>query len=203
MDTVIKLGDFAFGHLEVPDKINFGGEQKLAVHELVGGERLVDALGRQDADVAWSGLFLGSAALQRARYVDSLRIAGNALSFTYSQFSYQVMIKSFSAEFERYYQIPYHITLQVISDLTQPVTTITPLSFDDAIVSDMNLALDLANLINNPSLSSAIGLLNQAVLAVPSFDTATQAQINSVLIPLAAAQANVGLLINTITGGLF
>lgn len=203
MDTVIKLGDFEFGHLEVPEQINFGGDQKVAIHELVGGQRIIDAMGRSDADVSWSGLFLGSSALQRARYIDSLRAAGKALSFTYSQFNYTVIIKSFTANFERYYQIPYHITLQVISDLAQSVTTITPLSFDDVIISDMNLALDLATLINNPSLSSAIGLLNQAVLLIPSFTTADQAQINSVLIPLAAAQANVGLLMNTVNSGLF
>lgn len=203
MDTVIKLGDFEFGHLEVPEHINFGGDQKIAVHELVGGQRVVDAMGRSDADITWSGIFLGSAALQRARYLDSLRIAGQSLLFTYSQFNYRVVIKSFTANFERYYQIPYQITLEVVSDLTQSVTTITSLSFDDVIISDMNLALDLATLINNPSLSSAIGLLNQAVLAVPSFDSATQAQINSVLIPLASAQANVSLLINTVNSGLF
>lgn len=35
--TTLNLGAFQFGSLEVPAEIEFGGAQRLAVHELIGG----------------------------------------------------------------------------------------------------------------------------------------------------------------------
>ena len=56
-DTVLTLGDFEFARYEIPEQITFGGDQRLVVHELVGGTRVIDAMGRADAPLEWSGLF--------------------------------------------------------------------------------------------------------------------------------------------------
>jgi hypothetical protein len=194
-DTIITLGDFEFSRLEIPERIPFGGEQRLAVHELVGGVRVIDAMGRADAPLEWSGMFLGDTALERARYLDGLRIAGNPLTLTWDELAYEVVIASFKAEFERFYQIPYQISCTVLQDLNSPVTTIADPGIDDLVGDDMNTASGLGGLIGDGPLSSALTTLNSAIGAVSSFAGAAQSVINTVLEPLAAVQARVQILI--------
>lgn len=56
-DIVLVLGPIAFADFEIPERIRFGGNQRLAVHQLPGGRRVVDALGRDDGEICWSGVF--------------------------------------------------------------------------------------------------------------------------------------------------
>ena len=51
------LGPIAFGGREVPDKINWGGKQMLAVHKNIGGTRVIDAMGPDPVDIKWAGHF--------------------------------------------------------------------------------------------------------------------------------------------------
>ena len=197
-DTVLTLGDFAFSRAEVPEKIAIGGSQHLVQHDLVGGARIVDAMGRNDVPLEWSGLFLGSSALDRARYLDRLRVVGNPLELIWDQLAYTVVIDSFTADFERYYQLPYRIRCVVVQDRTSPVTAIVSAGIDDAISGDMATVDGLGSLIGDGPLSTAIGALDTAIKAVSSFATATQGMINSVLVPLAAVQSRVGTLIASV-----
>ncbi len=197
-DTILTLGDFEFSRLEIPEKIPFGGEQHLVVHELVGGIRVIDAMGRQDAPLEWSGLFMGQNALERARYLDGLRIAGKSLVLTWDEFLYEVVIASFKADFERFYQVPYRISCTVLQDLSIPVTTIADPGIDDLIGDDMNTANGLGDLIGDGPLSSLLGTLDSAIKQVSSFANAVQSTINSVLTPLAAVQSRVQILIGSV-----
>jgi hypothetical protein len=38
-DTLVMLGGIVFERFEIPEKINFGGKQTLAIHKLIGGRR--------------------------------------------------------------------------------------------------------------------------------------------------------------------
>ena len=109
-DTQVVLGGIVFQGFEVPDRINFGGTQRLVVHKLVGGNRVVDALGSDADDIAWSGRFRGSTALQRAQSIDRLRQLGQPITLTWGGLTYQVVIASASFEYERSYEIPYRIS---------------------------------------------------------------------------------------------
>jgi len=193
-DTVLTLGDFEFSRYEIPEQLSFGGEQRLVVHELVGGARVIDAMGRADTPLEWSGLFQGQTALSRARYLDGLRIAGQSLILTWDEFMFEVVIASFRADYQRYYQIPYRINCTVVQDMSNPVTSIASAGIDELIGDDMNFANSLGDLIGDGPLSSLLGGLNSAIGSVSSFATATQSTINSVLQPLAAVQARVQLL---------
>ena len=195
-DTVLTLGNFAFSRFEVPEKITIGGSQHLVQHDLIGGARVVDAMGRNDAPLEWSGIFLGATALDRARYLDRLRIAGNALYLIWDQLGYQVVIESFQADFERYYKLPYHIKCVVVKDLSAPVTTIAAAGIDDAITADLSTVDSFGVSLGDGPLSTLIGTLDTAIRTVSSFATATQSVINSVLGPLAAVKARVGILIS-------
>lgn len=197
-DTILTLGGFAFSRFEVPEKITFGGEQALVVHELVGGIRVVDAMGRQDAPLEWSGRFIGQGALSRARYLDGLRIAGKALDLHWSELSYSVSIKSLKCDFCRDYDLPYTISCVVVADKSSPVTAIADPGIDEWIGADMSSANDLGDLIGDGPLSGLLGTLNTAISGVSSFATAAQSTINGVLQPLAAVQARVGLLVSSV-----
>ena len=197
-ETVLTLGKFDFSRYEIPEKINFGGEQALAVHELVGGVRVVDAMGRIDAPIEWSGLFQGENALMRALYLDGLRISGKAQRLTWSMFSFDVVIKSFLCDFKRAYEIPYRISCVIVNDNYNPVTTIAPAGVDEWISDDMAEANALGDLIGDGPLSDLLKTLDSAISAVSSFANAVQSTINSVLAPLAAVQARVQILIGSV-----
>lgn len=197
-DTVLTLGDFEFARYEIPEKITFGGEQALAVHELVGGVRVVDAMGRIDGPLEWSGMFIGDTALDRARYLDGLRVAGLPLFLSWSELAYTVVIRSFRCDFERSYKLPYSISCIVVEDLTLPVTTIAPAGVDEWISDDMAEANALGDLIGDGPLSDLLKTLDSAISAVSSFANAVQSTINSVLAPLAAVQARVRILIGSV-----
>lgn len=197
-DTVLILGDFEFSRLEIPEKIPFGGDQTLVIHKLVGGKRVIDAMGRDDAPIEWSGLFQGENALARARYLDGLRVAGKPLVLTWDEFMFEVVIASFRPDYERFYQIPYRISCTVLQDLSNPVTSIADAGVDDMIADDMNAANGLGDLIGDGPLSVLLGTLDSTIRTVSSFATAAQSTINGVLSPLAAVQSRVGVLIGSV-----
>ena len=42
---VLLLGPIAFADFATPDCAPFGGRQQMAVHKLIGGQRVIDTLG--------------------------------------------------------------------------------------------------------------------------------------------------------------
>ncbi|MFC3109936.1 LysM peptidoglycan-binding domain-containing protein [Undibacterium arcticum] len=194
-DTYLSLGDLNFSRFEVPEHIQFGGDQALAVHELVGGKRIVDAMGRQDKPLEWSGQFIGADANDRARYLNYLRIAGKPLILSWGEYAYSVVVKTALMDYRRAYEIPYSISCMVVEDLTLPVTASPPASVDSAINDDMTTSNSLGGLIGDGPLTAALGTLNTAISAVSSFANAAQSTINSVLGPVLAVQARVTTLI--------
>lgn len=199
-DTYLQLADLTFSRFEVPEHIGFGGDQALAVHELVGGKRIVDAMGRQDKSLEWSGMFIGDNASDRARYLNALRIAGKPTNVSWAEFAYSVVIKSVSLDYQRKYEIPYSITCVVIEDMTLPVFSAPSASIDSAISDDMTTANALGLQINDGPLSLTLGSLSSAIGAVSSFANAAQSTISSVLGPVLAVQSRVAALI-AVTGG--
>jgi hypothetical protein len=201
--TTLTLGQITFSTYEIPNNINFGGDQALSVKQLVGGQRVVDAMGRLDDDITWSGIFFGSTALYRARFLDQMRIQGLIMPLTWSLFSYSVVIKSFKPSFERTYQIPYSITIQVVQDLTKPIPILLPASYNDAVQNLLDQANDLALIASNANVTSALLALSLAINAVPDLSLATTQQIASIVTPLLAAQNTVSGVISSLNGALF
>lgn len=194
-DTVVSLGDFDFAGTEVPERIRFGGAQTLAMQKMPGGARIVDAMGRDDAPLDWSGRFQGAGALDRARYLDGLRIAGKPLTLTWSELSYTVIIRSFWADFEAFYQLPYSISCEIIEDHAAPITTAPTESVDDSVSDDFGGLLDLNDGIGDPTLQVQLGLLGSALAAVPDMFNAGQGALNSLLGPISGALDAAGALI--------
>jgi hypothetical protein len=120
-DFPVTLGSFSFQKFEVPSAMPFGGDQALTTHKLIGGGRVVDAMGRDDIRLSWSGTFLSPDADRRARALDALRVAGAPLMLVWNTHRYQVVIQNFSPIYRRASEVPYKLTCEVIQDLTQPV----------------------------------------------------------------------------------
>jgi len=194
--TTLSLGDMTFGGFEVPEVIPWGGDQALTVHELVGGTRVADAMGRKDAPIEWSGIFLGSTAVDRAQYLNTQRILGQQLTLTWSSLNFLVVIESFTANYEFEYRIPYRIRCVVVQDNSTPTVAGDVPDIDAQLTQDLNTANGLGGQIGDGVLSGLLGTLNTAMSAVSTFANAAQSTISSVLQPIQAVQSRVQTLIS-------
>ena len=138
------LGPVAFRDFEVPSEIAFGGRQRLVVHRLIGGGRVVDAVGRDDGDLVISGTFTGSDATDRARTLDYLRSAGDVLFLTWDVFLYSVVISAFRADFSTNWWIPFSIKCTVVRDESSPLDLPTG-SLTQAVVDDILAAQEVGS----------------------------------------------------------
>jgi len=109
------LGPVIFENFEVPSSVRFGGQQRLAVHALPGGGRVVDAMGAQDGPLVWSGVFSGPNAAPRVRVLEALRRAGTSLPLAWSLWRYTVVIESFEADWATASWIPYRLQCCVVA----------------------------------------------------------------------------------------
>lgn len=143
MTVLLTLGNVTFEDFEVPETINFGGEQKLVTHKFPGGIRVVDAMGADDSEIAWSGRFRGAFAESRARQLDRMRRDGPPLTLSWSSLLFVVVIREFKAEFRQPFEIPYHLACAVLVNpgVAQPPPAPT---VDDLIGGDLADALGLS-----------------------------------------------------------
>ncbi|MBV9984501.1 hypothetical protein [Bradyrhizobium sp.] len=110
------LGDILFQDFEIPDRITgLGGRQALTKHRLIGGKRSVNAMGPDDSDPAWSGRFQGGDAIGRARLIDAMRLAGQAVTLSFGSVLMSVVIEEFTYDYEREWQVLYNIRCYVVN----------------------------------------------------------------------------------------
>lgn len=116
------LGPILFRNFEIPQHITIGGRQRLTVHQLPGGVRVVDAMGADDAELGWSGILSGPDAGDRARSLDSLRQGGLAWPLAWDGWRYTVIISRFEADSTNPWWLPYRISSCVLAegDLAAP-----------------------------------------------------------------------------------
>jgi hypothetical protein len=156
MTIALTLGGVVFADFEIPDSMPSGGEQMLVVHKLVGGNRVINAMGPDDGDIHWSGRFRGSSAEERSLLLDFMRRQGQQVLLTYSLHLYQVVIREFKADFQYGgLEIPYSITCTVVLDLTQALAS-AAIGFVESLASDLVSALGLSGVIPNSAVNSAV-----------------------------------------------
>jgi hypothetical protein len=109
---------------------------------MVGGARTIDAMGRDDADIAWQGIFLSSDASHRADSLDQLRVAGEPLQLQFMGRQYSVLIAKFRATHRRVNYVPYQITCTVLTDDTDYAANTTPTLLGQ-LTNDLNTALGI------------------------------------------------------------
>lgn len=115
--TALILGPVAFKDFEIPSQIDgLGGRQMMHVHKLVGGRRVVDAMGPDPHDKVWAGRFRGADAESRAHTLESLAQRGAMIPLSFGSFYYLVVIADFHATYEKAQEIPYDIRCTVVID---------------------------------------------------------------------------------------
>jgi hypothetical protein len=200
-DLILLLGPFLFQENEIPASINFGGTQMMSVQQMIGGARDVQSLGPSDSDITWSGLFFNNAttglsALDRVRELDILRALGLELPFVFYDLAYTVKIKSFTPIFERFYQIPYKITLQVVYNLNVPFGGNGALSFIESILNDLNSVSAGAGFLNDPALNGAIDSFKNALGGAGDLNSASPSVMNGLISSSMSVSHHIGTLIN-------
>ena len=170
-NVVLTLGGVPFQDMEVPEKISFGGKQRVAVQNLIGGGRVVSALGIDDGKISFSGIFSGSDAVSRAQLLDAARALGASIPLVWDRFFYTVIIEGFTAEYRKTNLIPFSISCVVVND---PVASLA------------TLAAPIANLIGN-DLSVASALSGQAGFSLAGLSATSVAGFTSVQGMLSAA----------------
>src|SRR5487761_1980122 len=104
--VLLALGPIGFRDFELPPSVSFGGRQRLVTHRLANGQRIVDCLGRDDADIRFSGIFAGPDASLRALALDELRASGIMVPLTWDVFFYTVVVEEFLASYQNDTWIP-------------------------------------------------------------------------------------------------
>ena len=134
------LGDFVFQDFEVPEKISFGGGQRLVIKKLIGGNRVIDAMGGDKDAVSWSGIFMptqsGQTALDRAKQIQAMMDSGLPIQLSFDQVLLEVVISKFEPEYQ-FYRIPYRISMEVLNDYSANSPASTSQNIDDSIGNDL------------------------------------------------------------------
>jgi hypothetical protein len=190
-DQTIILGDFVFDGWEVPEKVSWGGSQRVNVHKLIGGERIIDSMGPDNADISWSGIFLSADASLRADQLDQMRKDGELLELVFAGRYYSVVISSFQADQRMLSYVPYNITLAVQRD--QSIATFP--FVDDAIAAVLADTIAALSIVDTPPSQMAATFIAMAgippMLALPALvaQTAATAVVSTAL---TATQADIG-----------
>jgi hypothetical protein len=194
-NVTLLLGPISFQDFEVPPNINIGGAQRLVIHRLPGGTRVIDALGRDDMDISFSGTFSGRNATLRARLIDEMRVSGLPMPLTWDVFFYSVIVKKIEADYRCGWWIPYHLTCTVVCDeASSAVASVISLA-DDAL-SDVTTAstFAIAAGFDLSDTQSAVGMPDAAVKGTASYSsTLVTIAIASVLVGSGISQAEVAL----------
>lgn len=185
-NVVLTLGGVPFQDMEVPEKICFGGRQRVAVQNLIGGGRVVSALGLDDGEITFAGIFSGPDAVGRAQELDAARALGAQLPLMWAGFFYIVVIERFTAEYRKPSLIPFEIRCLVVSD---------PLA------AAANLVAPLANLVSG-DLTAAAGLSGLAGVSLQGISAASLAGFGAVQGALGASMGAAGGILNDAAAAL-
>jgi hypothetical protein len=205
MDEVtLVLGPITFKDFEVSAGIRFGGRQRVAVHPLFGGGRVVDILGRDDAEIQLEGIFTGSDATLRACLLDELRTSGASIPLTWDIFFYTVIVCEFRANYQNALWVPYVARCTVLRDetaavaeqvvsVTAAVTADVAIGIADALLAGLSLSFASTSAPTVPELTIAQSQVGNAL-------TSTEAAWNPSAIDSAtSASAGVTALTSAVT----
>ena len=159
MTTTVTLGLVTLEAFEIPSTIAFGGKQRLAVHDLPGGGRVIDVLGGTDTDITFSGIISGSDADIRAQLLDAIRINGTSLPLSWGEQYFIVIISEADFDYHKPWWIPYRLRCVVQSNLVYAVAS-TAISAAAGITANLASAAGFLT-IPQPTLTAAQTALAQ------------------------------------------
>ena len=176
-DSPVTLGGFTFEGLEVPDRVILRNKQKLIVHHMTSGARAIDTTGTDIQTIAFRGVFSGSAAPERIKYIESMRDSGARLLFSWDFQIVDVFIQDFEILYQSHQWIPYRLTCQVTDPAAQPSRTAADLLW----AGPSSQISDIGNLLNNAGIGMPSGVASALrELAALNYDSAPAAALAQV-----------------------
>ena len=196
------LGSFVFERTEIPGHLPFAGRQMIAVHNLIGGGRTVDALGPIDRDLEWRGLFLGAKAMSRAKKLNAARLAGKPLYLLMGNVSWKVVIADFEPDYAYVNNVPYRIRLIALSETwNNPPAAVATTSKLSAFKKFLAEAASLGQAISN-TVASIVSSVQSVTNTIASIDGAASSAISSLTNGLEQITNTVDGLKSSIENGL-
>ncbi len=119
---MLSLGNVTFNVDDLPEEINLGGEQVLAVRQFPGSGLDVQVLGAFDDVIQRSATFLYGTALSNCKTLDAMRQQGEPVQLQVGPFTRPVLVKKFTFKYQNDYSIPYSIELQPLLSYGSNVT---------------------------------------------------------------------------------
>ncbi len=173
MATTLLLGPITFQDFELPERIGWGGCQRLAVHDMPGGTRVVDVLGRADGPIVWRGTFSGPDAPTRARMLDLMRADATVWPLVWDEFFYSVIIGAFHADYARPNWVPYTISCTVVRDETAAAADI--MTSETAVLADATAAQGSASGMDMSGVLTALAASGATTPGTSAYAAALQA----------------------------
>ncbi len=144
MADVLTLGGVVFDDFSTPREMMGGGSQAMVVHKLPGGERVIDTLGPDEADIHWQGQFFSDDAYSTALLLDAMRAAGQVLPLSWGGQFRLVIISNFIYRVRRLPNwVLYEITCTVYQNPQLGALAGISSSVDSLIQDDLGLAIGL------------------------------------------------------------
>jgi hypothetical protein len=146
MADVLSLGGISFNDFDYspPEAMPAGGKQAMKVHKLPGGSRVIDTLGPDEDDIAWSGFFFGNDAYDNCVALDAMRAAGNVVALLFAGQYRDVIVNHFVYRIRRLpawceYEISCTVSQNpALGDLTANAPSSA--SVDNLVQQDLNSA---------------------------------------------------------------
>lgn len=134
------LGNVVFSVDEAPDELPIAITQALRVSDLIGGKRVIQAMGTVWKPLKWEGYFFGINSQYRARLLSRMMAEATVQRLTYLSYALDVVIEEFTANYQHEYEIKYEIMVQVLNDASGVVSYANPLSVDAQITQAVTRA---------------------------------------------------------------
>lgn len=110
----MSLGDFHFTAFEVPENIQHGMKQITVTHTLIGGRRVVDAMGASYDPIKWDGILLSQDAEERRDSLKRMAASGRSYTLTWGNTALDVVIEDVQFDEKSAFQIAYSISVCVL-----------------------------------------------------------------------------------------
>lgn len=199
MIVILTLGGVIFQDFEIPESVKVRVKQRLDIKKFIGGSRTIDALGRDDDPITWSGRFRGGSAEQRFQQLKGMAAAGLPLQLTWSTNNYQVLIEEFESDCQSPIEIPYRISLTVITDNTIPIPSLLQ-TIDEIFGTNLSSALNLGAVANVAGVTTSLNQIQTTVATIGTISGANPALLNTLNQNIVSAQGITGTAISAASG---
>jgi hypothetical protein len=141
---ILSLAGIVFDDYSTPRSMMGGGNQAMVVHKLPGGERVIDTLGPDEANIVWDGEFFGASAYATALALDGVRAAGQVVPLVWGGQSRQVVVDNFIYKVRRLPNwVEYSVSCTVSQNPALGTLGGASAAIDSLVLSDLALAIGL------------------------------------------------------------